>query len=104
MITKPVPALLCTPTGHTPTSRTPPELATALGVGYMWAFSAMSHSPGARAHYDRRREAGDRHTAAQRNLFNRMIGCLHHCLTHHVPFGEAVAFPTQGATHLSLAA
>src|SRR2546428_2305803 len=30
MITKPVPALLCTPTGHTPTSRTPPELATAL--------------------------------------------------------------------------
>jgi transposase/transposase-like protein len=30
MITKPVPALLCTPTGHNPTSRTPPELATAL--------------------------------------------------------------------------
>ncbi|WP_323180641.1 IS110 family transposase [Streptomyces atratus] len=41
------------------------------GVGYMWAFAAMSHSDGARAHYDRRREAGDRHTAAQRNLFNR---------------------------------
>lgn len=32
MITKPVPALLRTPTGHNPTSRTPqePELATAL--------------------------------------------------------------------------
>jgi len=26
MITKPVPALLCTPTGHTPTSRTPRNL------------------------------------------------------------------------------
>ncbi|WP_443061824.1 transposase [Streptomyces sp. NBC_00425] len=64
------------------------------GVGYMWAFSAMAHPEGARAHYDRRREAGDRHAAAQRNLFNRMIGCLHHCLAHHVPFNEAVAFPT----------
>lgn len=31
MITKPVPALLCTPTGHNLTSRTPPELAAALG-------------------------------------------------------------------------
>jgi transposase len=74
------------------------------GVGYMWAFSAMSHSAGARAHYDRRRTAGDRHTAAQRNLFNRMIGCLHHCLTHHVPFDEYVAFPPPGKPHLSLAA
>ncbi len=32
MITKPVPVLLCTPTGHYPTSRTTPELATALGI------------------------------------------------------------------------
>ncbi|MFF3249210.1 IS110 family transposase [Streptomyces sp. NPDC002870] len=74
------------------------------GVGYMWAFAAMAHSDGARAHYDRRREAGDRHTAAQRNLFNRMIGCLHHCLTHGLPFDETVAFPTPTEPHLSLAA
>ena len=74
------------------------------GVGYMWAFSAMAHSDGARAHYDRRRDAGDRHTAAQRNLFNRMIGCLHHCLAHRVPFDEAVAFPATPEPHLSLAA
>ncbi|PWI05236.1 IS110 family transposase [Streptomyces sp. NWU339] len=73
-------------------------------VGYMWAFSAMAHSDGARAHYDRRREAGDRHTAAQRNLFNRMIGCLHHCLTHRVTFDEAVAFPSRREPHLALAA
>jgi hypothetical protein len=32
MITKPVPALLCAPTGHNPTSRTTPELATALAT------------------------------------------------------------------------
>jgi transposase len=62
-------------------------------VGYVWAFAAMAHPPGARAHYDRRRDAGDRHTAAQRNLFSRMIGCLHHCLTQRVNFTEAVAFP-----------
>ncbi|GAA3028307.1 hypothetical protein GCM10010448_07880 [Streptomyces glomeratus] len=74
------------------------------GSGYMWAFSAMAHSAGARAHYDRRREAGDRHTAAQRNLFNRMIGCLHHCLAHRVPFNEAVAFPTTREPRPALAA
>lgn len=74
------------------------------GVGYMWAFSALSHSTGARAHYDRRREAGDRHTAAQRNLFNRMIGCLHHCLTRRTHFDEAVAFPAPREAHLPLAA
>ncbi|MFE6497161.1 transposase [Streptomyces sp. NPDC057748] len=74
------------------------------GVGYMWAFSAMVHSNGARAHYDRRRKAGDRHTAAQRNLFNRMIGWLHHCLSHRVPFNETVAFPTSQEPHLALAA
>ncbi len=74
------------------------------GVGYMWAFSAMAHSDGARAHYDRRRQAGDRHTAAQRNLFNRLIGCLHHCLTHQVPFNEAVAFPVTREPRLALVA
>jgi transposase len=63
-------------------------------AGYVWAFSALTASPGARAHYDRRREAGDRHAAAQRNLFNRLLGCLHHCLTHRKRYEETVAFPT----------
>jgi transposase len=45
-------------------------------TGYTWAFSALTASPGARAHYDRRRDAGDRHAAAQRNLFGRLLGCL----------------------------
>ena len=49
-------------------------------AGYTWAFAALTASPGARAHYDRRRDAGDRHTAAQRNLYGRLLGCLHHCL------------------------
>lgn len=73
-------------------------------VGYVWAFAAMAHSDGARSHYDRRRKTGDRHTAAQRNLFNRMIGCLHHCLTQRVHYSEAVAFPTPSDVQLGEAA
>jgi transposase len=62
-------------------------------VGYLWAFSALTASPGARAHYDRRKAAGDRHAAAQRNLFNRMLGVLHHCLTTRKTYDEHKAFP-----------
>jgi hypothetical protein len=55
-----------------------------------WPLTA---SPGARAHYDRRNTAGDRHVAAQRNLFNRLLGCLHHCLQTRQTYNEATAFP-----------
>jgi Transposase/Transposase IS116/IS110/IS902 family len=63
-------------------------------AGYTRAFSALTASPGARAHYDRRRHAGDRHAAAQRNLYNRLLGCLHHCLTTGQHYNEATAFPS----------
>ena len=66
-------------------------------AGYTWAFAALTASPGARAHYDRRRDAGDRHAAAQRNLFNRLLGCLHHCLATGQHYDEATAFPDQPA-------
>ena len=67
-------------------------------AGYTWAFAALTASPGARAHYDRRRDRGDRHGAAQRNLFNRLLGCLHHCLATGQHYDEATAFPGQAAT------
>ena len=38
-------------------------------AGDIWAFSALTASPGARNHYDKRKTDGDRHAAAQRNLF-----------------------------------
>jgi len=63
------------------------------GAGYTWAFAALTASPGARAHYDRRRDAGDRHTAALRNLYNRFLGCLHHCLVTRQHYDETTAFP-----------
>jgi transposase len=66
-------------------------------AGYTWAFAALTASPGARAHYDRRRGHGDRHTAAQRNLFNRLLGCLHHCLSTGQHYDETTAFPNQAA-------
>ncbi|EGX58714.1 hypothetical protein SZN_16390 [Streptomyces zinciresistens K42] len=42
MITKPVPALLCTPTGHGPTNRPTPELAQALELREATASNARS--------------------------------------------------------------
>jgi transposase len=62
-------------------------------VGYLWAFSALTASPGARAHYDRRRDDGDRHAAAERNLFGRLLSCLWHCLTTGCEYDEGIAFP-----------
>jgi transposase len=61
-------------------------------AGHLWAFAALTASPGARAHYQRRRIAGDAHTAALRNLFNRLLGCLHHCLQTRQPYQEDKAF------------
>ena len=61
-------------------------------VGYVWIFGALP-SPQVKQHYDRRREAGDKHAAALRNLFNRFLGCLYHCLQTGQPFDPAKAFP-----------
>ncbi|MFI5825613.1 IS110 family transposase [Streptomyces rishiriensis] len=72
-------------------------------VGYVWAFVSLTRSPGARAHYDRRREAGDRHVAAQRNLFNRFMGMLFYCLQNGHIYDEAIAFP-QPSPELATAA
>ena len=63
-------------------------------TGYVWAFAALTASPGARAHYDRRKADGDRHAAAQRNLFGLLLGRLHHCLATGQHYDEKTAFPT----------
>ncbi|MGB9137076.1 MAG: IS110 family transposase [Pseudonocardiaceae bacterium] len=73
-------------------------------VGYVWAFSALTASPGARTHYDKRKATGDRHTAAQRHLFNRLLGCLHHCLQTRQHYNEHIAFPTTHANSTNAAA
>ena len=73
-------------------------------AGYLWAFSAITASPGARNHFDKRRAAGDRHAAAQRNLFGRLLGCMHHCLVTGQHYDEHTAFPEHGQTATAIAA
>jgi len=60
---------------------------------YLWAFAALTRSPGARAYYDTRRAAGDRHNAAHRRLGNKLLGQLHHCLTTGQHYDAALAWP-----------
>ena len=59
----------------------------------MWAFTALSRSPGARAYYQRRRAAGDGHGAALRRLASKLLGQLHVCLAHRQHYREEVAWP-----------
>jgi transposase len=59
---------------------------------YLWAFAALTTSPGARAFYDARRAAGDTHNRALRALANRLVGLLHGCLKHHIPYDENTAW------------
>ncbi|MFE6502288.1 IS110 family transposase [Kitasatospora sp. NPDC057738] len=73
-------------------------------TGRHWAFAALTASPGAHAHYNRRRETGDRYYAALRHLFNRMLGQLHHCLTSRQTFDEAIAFAPPKPSPLAAAA
>jgi transposase len=64
-------------------------------VGYVWAFAALTASPPARALYDRRRAIGDGHAAALRNLYNRFVSQLHHCLATGEKFDPERAFPAR---------
>lgn len=84
----------CTPTGRcreTATWPAPSPFSRALS---RTRPGKPNGSPGAKAHYRRRRdEHGDWHAAALRHLFNRMIGQLYHCLQQHKLFDEQMAFP-----------
>ena len=59
---------------------------------YLWAFAALTASPGARAFYDERRAAGDTHHRALRALANRLVGILHGCLRHGTLYDEHTAW------------
>jgi transposase len=59
---------------------------------YLWAFSSLTRSPGARRCYDRHRAAGKTHHQALRALANRLVGILHGCLAHRESYREDVAW------------
>jgi transposase len=65
---------------------------------HWWAFAAISRSPGARAHYDARRAAGDRHNAALRNLANKLLGRLWWCLVNDLEWDDDAAWPASAKT------
>jgi transposase len=60
---------------------------------YLWAFSALRPSPGARSFYDRQRANGKSHHQALRALGNRLVGVLHGCLSNGQRYDEHVAWP-----------
>ncbi|WP_086708615.1 IS110 family transposase [Streptomyces antimycoticus] len=60
-------------------------------AGHMRAFAAL-RTPAPRAHYDRRRAGSERHTASLRNLFNKLLGCLYHCLRRRTLYDPDRAF------------
>ena len=59
---------------------------------FLWAFAALTASPGARAFYDAHRAAGDTHSRALRALANRLVGILHGCLRHGTLYDEHTAW------------
>lgn len=61
---------------------------------YLWAFSALNASPGARHYYDVRRARGATHHQALRALSNRLVGILHGCLRHRQNYREDTAWST----------
>ena len=62
-------------------------------VGAIWALGSLRASPGARRHFDARRATGDWNRQAQRHLFNKFLGQLHHCLQTGQLYDEHRAFP-----------
>ncbi len=71
---------------------------------HWWAFAMLTKSPGARAHYDRRRTAGDNHNAALRNLANKLIGRLWWCLQNNQHWDETAAWNDAATRPLTAAA
>jgi transposase len=74
------------------------RLADALD---QWAFCSLNNSPGARAYYDLRRDAGDSHHKALRALGNRLVGILHGCLRHHTLYDEHTAWAHRPENNLN---
>ncbi|MFZ2172533.1 MAG: transposase [Rhodococcus sp. (in: high G+C Gram-positive bacteria)] len=71
---------------------------------HWWAFVTLTKSAGARAHYDKRRAAGDHHNAALRNLANKLLGRMWWCLQHNEPWDDHAAWPDHQITSQPAAA
>jgi transposase len=61
---------------------------------YLWAFSSLQASAGARRYYDLHRARGKTHHQALRAVANRWVGILHGCLAHRERYREDIAWPS----------
>jgi transposase len=61
---------------------------------FLWAFTSLTKSPGARAYYDALRSRGKTNNQALRALANRWVGILHGCLRHGQFYSEQIAWPS----------
>jgi hypothetical protein len=59
---------------------------------YLWAFSSLTKSPGARRHYDPQHARGKTHSQALRAAGNRLVGILHGCLKSGALYSEDAAW------------
>jgi transposase len=59
---------------------------------YLWAFCALTASPGAKAYYDAHKARGDSHDQALRALGNRLVGIPDGCLRHRCSYDETIAW------------
>jgi Transposase IS116/IS110/IS902 family len=64
---------------------------------HLWAFAALTGSPGAHRYHDTHRTRGATHHQALRALANRLVGILHGCLRHRQPYDEQLAWPAATA-------
>lgn len=71
---------------------------------HWWAFAAITKSAGARTHYDKRRDAGDTHNAALRNLANKLLGRLWWCLVNDITWDDDAAWPSLSKARQEIAA
>ncbi|MCI2422956.1 hypothetical protein MOQ72_36615 [Saccharopolyspora sp. K220] len=73
-------------------------------LGFVWTFSTIVRTGPTREHYDHRWAHGDRHAAALRHLFNRMLGQLYYCLQTGQNYDPSNAFGEQLAPSEDVAA
>jgi len=69
-----------------------------------WAFCSLTCSPGARRYYDALRARGKTNHQALRQLANRWVGLLHHCLEARAVYREDIAWASEQTEPLVLAA
>ena len=59
---------------------------------HLQAGAAILHDPGSRTYYDQLRAREVSHSAALRQLGNRLVGILHGCLKSGIPYNQATAW------------